>query len=112
MSNKLSTDTSYLEVLKLLKSNIMRSTNVAEIGIVIKQNGINVDCKLLNDQTLTITCVCGSEDTFNKNDVVVILFTDTDFRTNLKKFRAGQELMSNNTKVFHTKNYGIILRKL
>lgn len=96
----------FLDVLMALKKNTMKNTRVAEIGIV--EDSTNLKCSLLNNSSTYIQCTKLSSVTVNKGDVVLILFTDTDFRNNLKRINDNLKPLEV-TEVNHSINYGVII---
>lgn len=96
----------FLDVLMALKKNTMKNTRVAEIGII--EDSTNLKCSLLNNPSMYIQCTKLSSVTVNKGDVVLILFTDTDFRNNLKRINDNLKPLEV-TEVNHSINYGVII---
>lgn len=97
-----------LDLLLALKENIMRDTSVADFGKVTKvsEDGKYI-CDLINTNE-TVVCISFGISA-SVDDVVLILFTDTDFRVNLKSIQQGRESSEVNTVHRHSKNYGVII---
>ena len=102
----------FLRVLMALKSNVMKDTNVAEIAIVSQINGDEISCNLLNDNNIKVVCVSLHGISINEGDVVLIIFTNTDFRTNLKRYKQSQATYKIEADTLHSKNYGVIIGKI
>lgn len=109
-NNVISSD--FLRVLEALKGNINRNLNVAELAIIKSKNedGSYI-CSLLNSPNTMLTSYSISNDEFSENEIVIILFINSDFRNNLKKYFSGQETQEVLEKIYHSKDYGIILSK-
>lgn len=102
----------FLKVLMALKSNIMKDLNVAEIAIVSQKNGDEINCYLLNDNNVRVVCISLHNVTVNEGDIVLIIFTNTDFRTNLKKYKQNRATYKVEADTLHSKNYGVIIGKI
>ena len=98
----------FLQVLLALKGNIMRDLNVADIAIVDKDDG-PIRCKLLNNEEIKIECEKLKGLTIAKDDLVLVLFTNSDFRNNLKQIRNNQKPQKTSSQSLHNKNYGVII---
>lgn len=96
----------FLDVLMALKKNTMKNIRVAEIGIV--EDVISLKCSLLNNPSLFIQCAKLTSLELNKGDVVLIIFTDTDFRSNLKRVNDNLKPLEV-TEVNHSINYGVVI---
>lgn len=103
------TSSSFLDVLMALKKNIMKDLNVAEIGIIKQIKGDDYYCSLLNNSKTTIVCRNLTNIEININDLVLILFTNTDTRNNLNRYKSNQNLVSVENLQLHSNSYGIIV---
>lgn len=101
-------DNDFFRLLLALKNNIMRATNVAELAIVEKVSDKEIICSMLNDSNKKITCVKFKDLMIAKNDIVLVIFTNTDFRTNLKRVKNNQSAQTIEEKDLHSKSYGVI----
>ena len=98
----------FLEILFALKNNIMKDLNVCEVAQIESiSNGI-YKCKILSTDEI-ITAVPLQNLQIAQNDVVVILFSNTDFRTNLKRIQQDNIGITNDTLNLHNKSFGIIM---
>ena len=98
----------FLEILFALKNNIMKDLNVCEVAQIESiSNGI-YKCKILSTDEI-ITAVPLQNLQIAQNDVVVILFSNTDFRTNLKRIQNDNAATTDDTLNLHNKSFGIII---
>ena len=98
----------FLEILFALKNNIMKDLNVCEVAQIESiSNGI-YKCKILSTDEI-ITAVPLQNLQIAQNDVVVILFSNTDFRTNLKRIQNDNAGITDDTLNLHNKSFGIII---
>ena len=98
----------FLEILFALKNNIMKDLNVCEVAQIESiSNGI-YKCKILSTDEV-ITAVPLQNLQIAQNDVVVILFSNTDFRTNLKRIQNDNVAITDDTLNLHNKSFGIII---
>lgn len=91
-----------------LKKVIMKNLNVAEVCKVEKVNENEIKCKLLNSDNVII-CDKLKDLVINKDDIVLVVFTDTDFRLNLKKEKLGKVTQIIENDFNHDLSYGIII---
>ena len=104
--NSVSSD--ILEILLVLKENVMLSTNVAEVCKVIETSNDTIKCSILTNEEI-ITCVKLMNLEIAKNDIVLVIFTDSDFRQNLRKTKLGKMTTKTETKVRHTRDFGVVV---
>ena len=97
----------FLKVLMALKTNIKKDLKVAEVARVVQINGEAFNCQLLSDSS-TVSCAKLQNLEISTSDIVLILFTDTDFRSNLKRAKMNN-VTQNVESELHTKNYGVII---
>ena len=107
----------WTDVLKNVSNQASAKTRVATLGFVEedkqefeKYNIITVSpFPLEQGQNIyTIRCYANKEETFNKGDIVVVLFTDKNFRNNLE-YETPQE--SSNDEI-HPITCGVIIKTL
>lgn len=96
-------------LLETFKSHMMREINVSEVGKVEKIENNKYYCKLINNNEITIICTKAKSVKVEKDDIVLIIFADTDFRNNLNKISNDQLTQNINSSILHAKNYGIII---
>lgn len=98
----------FLEILFALKNNIMKDLNVCEVAQIESISNDIYKCKILStDEVITAIPLQNLE--IAQNDVVVILFSNTDFRTNLKRIQNDNVAITNDTLNLHNKSFGIII---
>lgn len=102
------TNSDVLQVLLALKANTMLNTNVAEVCQVTNITNEEIKCNILSTGE-TITCSKLMNLELMANDVVLVIFTNTDFRQNLRKLRNNKSTNQTETKVLHTKDFGIVI---
>lgn len=98
----------FLEILFALKNNIMKDLNVCEVAQIESISNDIYKCKILSTEEV-ITAVPLQNLQIGQNDVVVILFSNTDFRTNLKRIQNDNAAITDDTLNLHNKSFGIII---
>ena len=98
----------FLEILFALKNNIMKDLNVCEVAQIESISSGIYKCKILSTDEV-ITAIPLQNLQIVQNDVVVILFSNTDFRTNLKRIQNDDVAITNDTLNLHNKSFGIII---
>lgn len=98
----------FLEILFALKNNIMKDLNVCEVAQIESISNDIYKCKILSTDEV-ITAIPLQNLTISQNDVVVILFSNTDFRTNLKRIQNDNTAITDDTLNLHNKSFGIIM---
>lgn len=103
-------DGSFLNVLLALKENIMIDLNVADVGIITKiKDNYNIYCNLLTNSSAVVVCSKLKNLELSENDCVLILYTNEDFRANLKRLKNNQSIVNIDSNIYHNKTYGIIV---
>ena len=105
--NKISKYT-LLDTLLTLKQSTMRDTHVAEI-CTVESIGDEISAKIINTDT-KIKCIKLQDLEIQKNDIVLVLFTDTNYKINLSKIKADKktQVLNNNTNL-HSLQYAVII---
>lgn len=98
----------FLEILFALKNNIMKDLNVCEVAQIESISNEIYKCKILSTDEV-ITAIPLQNLQIAQNDVVVILFSNTDFRTNLKRIQHDNDGITDDTLNLHNKSFGIIM---
>ena len=98
----------FLEILFALKNNIMKDLNVCEVAQIESISDKIYKCKILSTDEV-ITAIPLQNLQIAQNDVVVILFSNTDFRTNLKRIQHDNDGITDDTLNLHNKSFGIIM---
>ena len=98
----------FLEILFALKNNIMKDLNVCEVAQIESISNEIYKCKILSTDEV-ITAIPLQNLQIVQNDVVVILFSNTDFRTNLKRIQNDNVAITDDTLNLHNKSFGIIM---
>lgn len=132
MSNTTNVGSDFLRVLMALKTNIMKDINVCDIAIVKSISDEGVYCTMLNNSQTTVlakvmsplktesneetnttdTTDSTTEPQLQVNDIVVVLYTNTDFRQNLAKLSAGESTYDVDSTTRHSKSFGVIIGTL
>lgn len=98
----------FLRVLMALKKNTMFDTHVAEVCRVTQINDDSVLCTSITDGSL-VTAITVQGLTVNLLDIVLIIYTDLDFRANLKLLKQNRVVSPlENPETYHSKSFGII----
>lgn len=98
----------FLEILFALKNNIMKDLNVCEVAQIESISNEIYKCKILSTDEV-ITAIPLQNLQIAQKDVVVILFSNTDFRTNLKRIQNDNVAITDDTLNLHNKSFGIII---
>ena len=106
-NNVISSD--FLRVLLALKQNTMRDNNVAEVAQVTKVASDTFICTLLANANTYVNCVKLQNLDIKKDDVVLIVFTNKDFRQNLSRIKNNQKPIDNQAETLHSLSYGIVV---
>lgn len=102
----------FLRVLLALKENIMKDLHVAEICKVTSVSDNQIIVNPINNLDFKIFCISLENIQVNINDIVIVLFTNNDFRKNLKRLKSNLNPQKDNTITLHSLEYGIIIAKL
>ena len=93
-------------VLLALKDNIFRTLKCSDLGIVQNVSNDGIQCKLINNDNVVIATKLQDVEV-QKDDVVLITFIDSDFRTNLKRLKLGQQRQIVKS-AYHNESFGVI----
>ena len=101
----------FLRVLLALKDNVMRDTNVAEICQVTQVNDTNdYVCVPLSDDKTKLYCCKIQNLNVQQDDVVLVIFTNTDNRLNLKRLENNLRVQNITNKTLHSSEYSCPLQ--
>lgn len=101
----------FLRVLKALKENILIEINVADVCQVSSVSGTNEYlCRSISDESIVSAISLDANDTINVGDFVLVVFTNNDFRTNLKRVKAGLPSQGSESTERHSKAFGVIVK--
>lgn len=120
--SKSETSTSLIDIFKQNKQNTLQSVNVATLGFYTgtlkeydedkKYSVIEViPFPLINGQTnykIEGYYLYNKETTFEENEIVLVIFTDTDFRQSLNSMTKVQRVDQNSN--IHSKSFGIVIK--
>lgn len=108
MNGNRTENTSIIDLLLLLKRDVFRTLNTAEVCIVRSIDGDNAKCEYITSSDIIIDAYISQSVEVQVNDVVLVVFTGQDFRTTLNAYKSGQALKHFETKQYHEKLYGVI----
>lgn len=101
------------KVLDALKSNIMRNTHVAtfaQVKEILNNNRVMVEFLPRTKETKTYVNVYNASPFEVKvDDVVIVIFTDKNFKINLRQYESGYELTEIEANVLHSIEFGVII---
>lgn len=103
---------SLLEVLLALKQNTMKDLQVADIYKILSINNRKYYLQNINDDTNKIYAITIDGLSLHEQDVVLVLFTNTDYKINISRLQQNQKQQNIKEKNFHNFNYGIIIGKI
>lgn len=94
-----------------MKQNIFRDLNTAEVVQVISIDDTNSKylCSLMSNPNLKFECTKLQDLTVEQSDIMLCIFTSTDFRANLIKYKNNQVVNTMQVNELHSKNYGILI---
>lgn len=107
----------WTEVLKEVVNKAVEKTNVATLGFVEELSNETEKYKIYTispfpleegQSQYTLRCYASKEDAFDKGDIVVVLFTNKDFRNNIES-NVPQEVGSSE---LHPITCGVIIKKI
>lgn len=102
-----------IKTFELMKSNISASISVCRIAKITSVNDDLILCQDLNDKQMQIPVIAHTNNVLDADlvvdKIVCILFTDTDYRTNLNRAKNGLSMIQTKLKTTHNINYGIII---
>lgn len=85
----------FIDLLYALKDNTLRAANVADLAIVTSiTEDRKANCKLLNDQNTKLLAQISENLLLKKDDVVLVIYTNSDYRGNLSRYKAKQPLIT------------------
>lgn len=100
---------SFMELVQAIVKYTLKSINVMKVAKVVKINNGKYDCELIDDKR-QVQCEKFSESLeVVENDIVLIAFVDTDFRTNLYQLEHNGQTIQIDEKSYHSINYGLIV---
>lgn len=98
-----------LKSLLLIKQNILKNVAVADVVQVTSVSNTTCICRSLATG-LTTEYYKLNDLQITKNDIVVAIFTDYDFRQNLVRVKNGNNAITlNDSQNLHQRNFGIII---
>ena len=100
---------SFLDVCFALKNNVFRTLNVADVCVVREINGDILRCEYITDHNTNIECIKLQGLDIKVSDVVLVVFTNNDFRASLNALKAAQVSTDTKTTVYHEKSYGVVV---
>lgn len=109
----LTESTTLSDSLSTLKDNIFSTLNVAEVcKVTNSQNQRNlITCTVLRDNT-TIECLKLEDIDVDNDDLVLVVFTNTDNRKNIERINGGLNSVVTDDKDYHLKAYGVIVGRV
>lgn len=102
-------NTSFLDVCFALKNNVFRTLNVADVCVIREISGDLIRCEYITDNNTSIHCTKIANVDCRVDDVVLVVFTNHDFRPSLKAFKNNQVNTNFTSTAYHEKSYGVIV---
>lgn len=101
----------WIKTLNIVKQNILHSVNVARLCKIKTISENEIICQDLNNSKSTIICTASliSQSMLQTGQIVCVLFTDVDYRSNLNRIKQGLFPQDTSNKNLHSVNYGIIV---
>lgn len=98
----------FYQVLMSLKENINRDLHVADLAKVMSVVGNDVQCQTLNSNAI-INCIKLQDLNVYSGDIVLVIYCDTDFHSNLTKYEFNTQNSIIETKEFHSMSNGVVV---
>ena len=111
MSNKVFSG-DFLKVLLALKESIMKDIHCSELAIIKEVYTNNCNCSLLSNPEIKINAYKTKGTICRVGDIVLVAFSDNDFRSNLLKKDNDSQLQVIDSPIKHQLDYGIIISNL
>lgn len=111
MSNKVFSG-DLLKVLLALKDSIMKDIHCSELAVIKEVFTDNCNCSLISNPNIKINAYRVKGTRCKVGDVVLVAFSDNDFRSNLVKKDNNTKLQTIDSVVKHQLDYGIIVSNL
>lgn len=102
-------DGDFLSVLLALKTNVMNNLHVADIVMIDSIEGTSIECHSINNVGFRYSCTKVANLTLQQDDVCLVIFTDTDFRENLRSIMNMSVSNQEVAKSKHSVAYGVII---
>ena len=103
------TSSAFLDVLDASKANIQSSTYVGRICKVESVNNDSITCININNEQQRLKCIAFQNLVIQKGDIVLVMFTDEDYRQNIKRIKNNERQQNYETTILHSLNYGVII---
>ena len=111
MSNKVFSG-DFLKVLLALKESIMKDIHCSELAIIKEVYANNCNCSLLSNPEIKINAYKTKGTICRVGDIVLVAFSDNDFRSNILKKDNDSQLQVIDSPIKHQLDYGIIISNL
>lgn len=102
----------FLKVLLALKESIMKDIHCSELAIIKEVHTNNCNCSLLSNPEIKINAYKTKGTICRVGDIVLVAFSDNDFRSNLLKKDNDSQLQIIDSPIKHQLDYGIIISNL
>ena len=100
----------FMRVLLALKSNTLKDCNVADVYIVSSITNDGYYCTNVSNKNIKLTAIALQGLEIVAGDVVLVIFTNSDFRQNLKRYKQGSIITENkDIEIIHSTAFGIIV---
>ena len=103
---------SLMQLIQAMKINFAKDTHVADVVRVQLVQSSTCICQLLNQPQLVIECLFLDGLNLAKDDLALVLYTDTNVRGNLQRLEQSQTIQPVTTDQRHQLVNGIIIGKL
>lgn len=111
MSNKVFSG-DFLKVLLALKESIMKDIHCSELAVIKEVYDNNCNCSLLSNPEIKINAYKTKGTICRVGDIVLVAFSDNDFRSNLVKNNNKSKLQVIDSPIKHQLDYGVIVSNL
>lgn len=108
------TDEDLMALVNALIDNIMRNLHVATLAKVVDSANLLVQpFPTQNEESeKQVKCVKADGLTLTNGDIVLVIYTDRDFRQNLNQIKNRSQISKVLTKEYHSEKFGIIINKI
>lgn len=103
-------NTSILDLLKAVKANIFKTMCTSEVCVIREDFGDDTyRCEYLTDSNTFVVALKFADLELSVGDVVLLVFTDRDYRASLNAYKSGQADTSVESTAYHQKQFGVIV---
>ena len=101
----------FVSLVLAIKDSVMKDLKVCDV-YVVENISDTIVCHSINNVDERVFCVSIDGLQLTKDDVVLVLFTDHEFKTNLNRIKNDLSIQTITSKSTHSKTNAIVIAKL